>query len=725
MRKSKKQNNLMILYAIRYGTIVFLTALFIWILIFWLLQEHKNELIKGVKKEFQDIVLEIDELLVCQRDLANEIYLNTLTRPSYMNSSYVQALKGLEQLNVFKNSLEINDYLFLKYSEESLFIETGTISISAYAQSFLRLNDDSARKLELAMEDYTKVSVLNLMDKNGRYSLAYLYPMPNTYPGADKMIGFLIKSSTLQKYIERYIWDMPIYLIAVGYEGEVLFEINQLENIEKLEELRVRLLAEEQSQIKDYSIDTYQFTNGISFRVAIGNEKVFETLNQLFGRILLFVVLVLGVLIILLYFLNQINVREVQKIRDELLQYNQSGVELCNNEIQQIKYLLHRMYMKQEDQQKTQILTKRAMSRQIARQLCSGTHGQEEVLTEMLRVFCPSFTGEAYIVLGVVSEEPKEKIVDSLTGEYPFSLYAIDNCNNCSVISFIIGLKCGEYSTEDITKIAEQLACFVDKSGLTHLFIVTGRAYQSYFDMNKSFDEMLTLAYYVLSKGYTKKINIFQEEMIERRAACIGDKGVILLKGALQKHDVKEAGKVLCDIMDEIGGGEDPIIQRFQGYVLLQLLYEKFSDMGLDSRTLESLLTKDFDEKAKKNALKILTKISVKPVECNQEILDYINSNYKDSALNLDTLAVRFHKSVSVISRDIKKLCGQNYTDYISELRLEEACRLLRETSMSVQEITFEVGYMDKASFRRKFKAKTGVLPGEYRMAYKETKDGC
>ena len=343
----------------------------------------------------------------------------------------------------------------------------------------------------------------------------------------------------------------------------------------------------------------------------------------------------------------------------------------------------------------------------------------------MIRVFCPKFEGESYIVLGVVSEESKEKIVDSLTGEYPFSLYTIDNCNNCSVISFIVGLKGREYCTADITELTEQLACFVDKSGLTHLFIVTGRAYQSYFDMNRSFDEMLTLAYYVLSEGSTKKVNIFQDEMIERRTACIGDKGVILLKGALQKRDVKEAEKVLCQILDENDNGEDPILQRFHGYVLSRLLYDIFSDMGVDSLTLDSLLTKDLDKKAIKNILKILAKINVKPVEYNQEIIEYINHNYMDSTLNLDTLAVKFNKSVSVISRDIKKQCGQNYTDYISELRLKEACRLLRETSMSVQDITFEVGYMDKASFRRKFKAKTGVLPGEYRMAYKETKDGC
>lgn len=722
MRKSKKQYSLMVSYAIRYGMVVFLTAFFIWIVFFWLLQEHKNELLKGVKKEFQEIVLKIDELLVDQRDTAGEIYLNTLTRPSHMNSSDFQALKGLEQLNVFKNSLEIKDYLFLKYSEKNLFIETGSISISTYTQRVLQLNDDSTRKLELAMEDYTKVTVLNLMDKNGRYLLAYLYPVPNTYPGVDNMIGFLIKSSTLQDYIERYIRELPVWVIAVGEEGEILFEINQLEKAEKQDGLRTKLLTESQSQIKNYSIDTYQSISGITFHVAIGNEKVFEALNQLLGRILIFVVLVLVFLIILLYFLNRNNVREVQKIRDDLLKYNQDDVVLCNNEIQQIKYLLHRMYMTQENQKKTQILTKQSMSRQIARQLCSGAFGQEEILTEMIRVFCPKFEGESYIVLGVVSEEPKEKIVDSLTGEYPFSLYSIDNCNNCSVISFIIGLKCGEYSTANITELTEQLACFVDKSGLTHLFIVTGRAYQSYFDMNKSFDEMLTLAYYVLSEGSTKKVNIFQDEMIEQRTACIGDKGVILLKGALQKRDVKEAEKVLCQVRDENGNREDPILQRFQGYVLLQLLYDIFSDMGVDSQTLESLLTKDLDEKAIKNILKISTKINLKPVEHSQELMDYINHNYKDSALNLEALAVKFHKSVSVISRDIKKLCGQNYTDYISELRLEEACRLLRETSMSVQDITFEVGYMDKASFRRKFKAKTGVLPGEYRMAYKEIK---
>ena len=85
--------------------------------------------------------------------------------------------------------------------------------------------------------------------------------------------------------------------------------------------------------------------------------------------------------------------------------------------------------------------------------------------------------------------------------------------------------------------------------------------------------------------------------------------------------------------------------------------------------------------------------------------------------MGLDTLAARFHMSVSSLSYKIKDSIGENYSDYIFRVRLEESCRLLRETNISVRDIPAEVGYSDYSSFSRKFKDKMGVTLKEYRVS--------
>jgi AraC family L-rhamnose operon regulatory protein RhaS len=58
---------------------------------------------------------------------------------------------------------------------------------------------------------------------------------------------------------------------------------------------------------------------------------------------------------------------------------------------------------------------------------------------------------------------------------------------------------------------------------------------------------------------------------------------------------------------------------------------------------------------------------------------------------------------------------GTSWTDYVSGLRVDYACRLLRETERSVLAIAFECGYDELSSFYRAFKRRTGLPPSEWR----------
>jgi Response regulator containing CheY-like receiver domain and AraC-type DNA-binding domain len=97
-----------------------------------------------------------------------------------------------------------------------------------------------------------------------------------------------------------------------------------------------------------------------------------------------------------------------------------------------------------------------------------------------------------------------------------------------------------------------------------------------------------------------------------------------------------------------------------------------------------------------------------------KEVIDYVNKNfYKD--IYIHSLAEIFYISPNYISRLFKKEVGQNFTEYMAKIRMEHACSLLKETKLSIQQISEKVGYHDYFYFARIFKRITGRTPGAFR----------
>ncbi len=66
-------------------------------------------------------------------------------------------------------------------------------------------------------------------------------------------------------------------------------------------------------------------------------------------------------------------------------------------------------------------------------------------------------------------------------------------------------------------------------------------------------------------------------------------------------------------------------------------------------------------------------------------------------------------------SRFFKKNCGNSFTDYVAQLRIGHACKLLSETDMPVTDVCFEVGYGNLSNFNRVFRLQRGLTPSAYR----------
>jgi transcriptional regulator GlxA family with amidase domain len=71
------------------------------------------------------------------------------------------------------------------------------------------------------------------------------------------------------------------------------------------------------------------------------------------------------------------------------------------------------------------------------------------------------------------------------------------------------------------------------------------------------------------------------------------------------------------------------------------------------------------------------------------------------------------------LKRRFKSATGSRLIDYVQNLRIEEAKRLLEVDTIAAEAIAAEVGYENAAFFRRLFKRATGLTPGQYRRMFR------
>lgn len=98
----------------------------------------------------------------------------------------------------------------------------------------------------------------------------------------------------------------------------------------------------------------------------------------------------------------------------------------------------------------------------------------------------------------------------------------------------------------------------------------------------------------------------------------------------------------------------------------------------------------------------------------SERIFAYLKQNFKKE-IDFDKMSREIGISYSYIRKIIKEKTGQSFQDYVNSLRLEEAKRLLRQTSQSTNKIALSVGFSNIQSFNRTFKKMEGITPGEFR----------
>lgn len=96
-------------------------------------------------------------------------------------------------------------------------------------------------------------------------------------------------------------------------------------------------------------------------------------------------------------------------------------------------------------------------------------------------------------------------------------------------------------------------------------------------------------------------------------------------------------------------------------------------------------------------------------------MLNYVQFNLSGT-ISLEDLSKRLNVNASYLSQQFNKEVGKSLPEYVTEKRIEESQRLLREqSSLSVAQIASAIGFSDVNYFGKVFKKKIGLTPSEYK----------
>lgn len=342
----------------------------------------------------------------------------------------------------------------------------------------------------------------------------------------------------------------------------------------------------------------------------------------------------------------------------------------------------------------------------------TGEDEQEVISTNSLRRF---------IVRNVFEEG---------VGEYYFQR----TVNMGDTVSMVVQLERTDHVQDDIRGVVERYQNFIRQHFQFRVWAVAGGVHENCEGIHLSYEEACRAAEFLKWEDvdYISYRDVGAEmenhydyslEMEEHIIAAVADRNQDAALSMLEK--VLDANILL--------NKESPDLILGLIYDLCGTLRRAAGRMGLSQRELAGLNrisgknsleeNREILQQAVKNLTEELERAgeTAQGRELCEKVLTYVREHYSDPDLNVAQTGIYFNLTPAYLSAMLKKQTGRSLLKIISDIRIEEAKKLLSQ-GVSVQEVGRRTGFRDSSTFIRLFKQVVGVTPGQFREIDKKGK---
>ena len=100
-----------------------------------------------------------------------------------------------------------------------------------------------------------------------------------------------------------------------------------------------------------------------------------------------------------------------------------------------------------------------------------------------------------------------------------------------------------------------------------------------------------------------------------------------------------------------------------------------------------------------------------------KRVVSFVEAHLGDADINISDMAEAAATSRAGLNRKMKAILGITPKDFLREVRVQKACQLLKDKTLSINDVAYMCGFSDSRYFSRTFKVKVGMTPSEYRLS--------
>lgn len=201
------------------------------------------------------------------------------------------------------------------------------------------------------------------------------------------------------------------------------------------------------------------------------------------------------------------------------------------------------------------------------------------------------------------------------------------------------------------------------------------------------------------------------------------------------KNQTLPAQVFVEDIMRSSGINKESSMEsvecfRYEIFSILNKVLAMFSDFEQGRGLLEELILCPTLSKFQAKLIVFLDALLKYKQELTKleniyhQVADYIQNNYTDKHLTLETIGKEVGRTPYYVSKLFRDNYNMSVSEYISRYRVEQAKKELLETDKSIVCIADDVGFLSATVFIRVFKKSTGMTPGKFRTTNEKAENG-
>lgn len=761
MQYLRKSGSLWYKYFISYIVIFAIPLIILSVVLYnHAINELQNEIEKYTLDKVTRMSESMDTRLIETKKIALKISSDQAITPFAANLNDYRSKYAIDQLNRYWDKNFI-DNLFVHFKgEDYIYNVVGKMSFNTMYKSVLGIDDNIAVQFSNILknvEDSTLFGItLNSSSASAsKDALILLYPLPLGGVSHYGTVGMIINQNTIENIAGDVFGGSKGTLFVFDSEGKIIFILGDKsffpeEEVGKIASNNhpVGISSTYHNGRKLSIIKKVSDTSGFRYVLVMSPESYLSRVITIKRQVMLVIVAVLIIGVFLAFVFSGRSYRPVRSLFEKVNKYASSSVQFAKlsnpnetaimeeqNEIDRIEKIFESIIEKNYGLTEQLNFHQDFVKDQIILMLLKGQLNNRKDVEKLLEQYNMKLDYEYYVVSAISIYGRKENetdtwkikeyvknIVDRLVNDKDF--YCVDTVQGEYIL--LLNSKYENCTPDAIRKTLKSIQASIKSDLELDAYIGVGRVYDGIEHISMSFVEAFSALEYVTMTG-NENIIFFDEIVYMDKMAdwypveeqmkltqCIKQGNIYIFKHIIEdiiksineKHLSVGKTKTICF------GMINKIVE-----ILNELNIKEFDDEIEELTTFSSL--NDFKVKMEDVVYKISRFIGDKKASNNEalkiSVINYIHENFNNNMLSLDMVAEEFNISTKYLSRFFKEQMGSTFTDYIKELRISYAKKLLKETDKSVKDIVQEVGYTDVASFTRTFRQMEGITPGKYR----------